>query len=139
LPGLNNPPQRRRFASNRCIDSQPGKLTRAPRAACAPQLLLFLSAECAVLLAATLLPPRAGGAGAAAARPPRGGDTGWLSLLSVAATLIPAARRPLTLLRAALGVGVALADDAALFVLTLLLARATAAMYAPTLLLAAAA
>jgi hypothetical protein len=77
--------------------------------------------------------------GAAPSRAPRGsgGDTGWLSLLSVAATLIPAARRPLTLLRAALGVGVALADDAALFVLSLLLARATAAAYAPALIAAA--
>lgn len=52
-------------------------------------------------------------------------------MLGVAATLIPAARRPLTMLRAGLGVAVALADDAALFVLTLLLARAAAAPAAP--------
>jgi hypothetical protein len=77
-----------------------------------------------VLIAAAMLLPRPAAAGAGSGG--RGGDTGWLSLLSVAATLIPSARRPLTLLRAALGVGVALADDAALFVLTLLFARAAA-------------
>jgi hypothetical protein len=55
------------------------------------------------------------------------GDTGWLSLLSVAAVLVPAAKVPLTYARAALAVSVALFDDAALFLLALLFGRAALA------------
>ena len=108
---------------------------RLPRLPATSQLLLFLTGELATLLAAALLLPRGAGDAQRRPRPREGGDTGWLSVLGVAATLIPAARRPLTMLRAGLGVAVALADDAALFVLTLLLARAAAA---PAVSLAAA-
>ena len=55
------------------------------------------------------------------------GDAGWLSLLSVTATLLPTFQRSLTALRAVLTLSVALLDDAAVFVLTLLLARAAIA------------
>ena len=82
-------------------------------------LVVFLAMEVFLLAGgAVVLPPgeapRVGGPG----------DIGWLSLLSVAGTLVPPARKALTYTRALLAVFVALLDDGAVFVLALLLWRA---------------
>ena len=82
-------------------------------------LVVFLAMEVLLLVGGALvLPfgeaPRVGGPG----------DIGWLSLLSVAGTLVPPARKALTYTRAVLAVFVAFLDDGAVFVLALLLWRA---------------
>jgi hypothetical protein len=91
----------------------------APGAAQPSPLVVFLAMEVFLLAGgAVVLPPgeapRVGGPG----------DIGWLSLLSVAGTLVPPARKALTYTRALLAVFVALLDDGAVFVLALLLWRA---------------
>ena len=91
----------------------------APGHAQPSPLVVFLAMEVFLLAGgAVVLPPgeapRVGGPG----------DIGWLSLLSVAGTLVPPARKVLTYTRALLAVFVALLDDGAVFVLALLLWRA---------------
>jgi len=109
LAALHATPQRRSLAT-----------TTSP-----PALLAFLACEVALLAGGAALPAPA--SPASLPRVGSAGDTGWLSLLSVAAVLVPAAKVPLTYARAALAVSVALFDDAALFLLALLFGRAALA------------